>query len=83
MGLELRPKFLGSPWIDSLVVTLQKQQHKLFINREHHLTGRKGPTGRNKNQLISMKLKTLVRELVNGVTVGVGYVSDDRQHYVE
>ena len=57
-----------------LATKFQKEQHKLAINREHHLTGRKVPVSRKKYQLTSKRLKTLIEKLDNGILVGLQFI---------
>ena len=62
------------PSMPVLAAKYQREQHRLQINREHHITGRRFPQGRKKYQTITRRLKTLITQFDSGILVNLVYL---------
>ena len=58
------------PSLPVLAAKYKKEQHKLAINREHHVQGRKLPRGRVKYRNLNERLKSLTKRLDDNILVG-------------
>ena len=62
------------PQIHILAAKYQKEQQKLCVNREHHLSGRKLPQVRKKYERINAKLKDIIRKFDTGLIMNLTYL---------